>query len=127
MPSLLTVLWTGRWKMLRLSFKVMKLETKTTRNQENVKKFSGYSSTQSNSQPNQQVLLHARYIFSYNENINIIITDVQGTFPFMAVELLINDEVEHSEKHDLESFFYVLLYICMMCEGPGNCGMMKSR
>ena len=38
----------------------------------------------------------------------------------MAVELLINDEVEHSEKHDLESFFYVLLYICMMCEGPGK-------
>ena len=47
----------------------------------------------------------------------------QGTLPFMAVELLINsnnDMVEHSAKHDLESFFYVLLYICMMCEGPGK-------
>ena len=31
-----------------------------------------------------------------------------------------SDGVEHSEKHDLESFFYVLLYICTMCEGPGQ-------
>jgi hypothetical protein len=44
--------------------------------------------------------------------------------PFMAVELLLSttddETTPHSEKHDLESFFYVLLYICTLYEGPGK-------
>ena len=28
--------------------------------------------------------------------------------------------MEHSAKHDLESVFYVVLYICMMYAGPGK-------
>jgi hypothetical protein len=38
----------------------------------------------------------------------------------MSVELLLNEDTEHSEKHDLESFFYVLLYICTMYSRPGT-------
>jgi Fungal protein kinase len=38
----------------------------------------------------------------------------------MSIELLLNEDVEHSEKHDLESFFYVLLYICTMYSRPGT-------
>lgn len=63
-------------------------------------------------------------LYSHTSKTNIIITDgVQGMLPFMAVQLLVANEVEHlehSEKHDLKPFFYVLLYICMMCSGPGE-------
>lgn len=46
---------------------------------------------------------------------------LQGTLPFMSTQLLFqNSTEEHSEKHDLESIFYVLLYICTMCQGPGK-------
>jgi len=40
----------------------------------------------------------------------------------MSIQLLLakNKEVEHKIEHDLESLFYVLLYICTMYEGPGN-------
>lgn len=39
----------------------------------------------------------------------------------MSTQLLFqNSSVQHSEKHDLESIFYVLLYICTMCQGPGK-------
>jgi Fungal protein kinase len=40
----------------------------------------------------------------------------------MSIELLTAgaQKIEHSEKHDLESFFWVLLYICTMFEGPGQ-------
>lgn len=50
------------------------------------------------------------------------VNDLQGTLPFMAIELLMDNKnlVEHTEKHDLESLFYVLLYICTMCTGPGK-------
>jgi hypothetical protein len=47
--------------------------------------------------------------------------NIQGTLPFISIELLKTslNPIEHSEKHDLESFFYVLLYICTMYDGPG--------
>ncbi|POG61764.1 hypothetical protein GLOIN_2v1426031, partial [Rhizophagus irregularis DAOM 181602=DAOM 197198] len=36
-----------------------------------------------------------------------------GTLPFMAIEIL-KHNAEHTFQHDLESFFYVLCWIC--CE-----------
>ena len=39
----------------------------------------------------------------------------------MSIELLMSgSNVEHSAKHDLESVFHVLLYICTMYVGPGK-------
>ena len=39
----------------------------------------------------------------------------------MAIEILLGGEmVHHRITHDLESLFYVLIWICMMYEGPGN-------
>jgi hypothetical protein len=48
--------------------------------------------------------------------------NLQGTLPFISIELLQSHTkpVEHLAKHDLESFFYVLLYVCTMYEGPGR-------
>jgi hypothetical protein len=49
--------------------------------------------------------------------------NIQGTLPFMSFELLLgNAGVEHTEKHDLESFFYLLLYICTMYDGHKHVG-----
>ncbi|KAF8954122.1 hypothetical protein BDZ97DRAFT_1928800 [Flammula alnicola] len=45
-----------------------------------------------------------------------------GTLPFMALEVLMglpNGE-EQKPRHDLESFFYVLLWICWHYAGPNN-------
>lgn len=44
---------------------------------------------------------------------------LQGTPPFIAVELLLFG-VPHRVVHDLESVFYVLLFICTHLEGPNN-------
>ena len=40
----------------------------------------------------------------------------------MSIQLLTAGlvKIQHSEKNDLESFFWVLLYICTMFEGPGQ-------
>ncbi|EIN14714.1 hypothetical protein PUNSTDRAFT_130341 [Punctularia strigosozonata HHB-11173 SS5] len=44
-----------------------------------------------------------------------------GTLPFMAVQLLIyNSAIEHKVHHDLQSFFYVLCWACIVLEGPGQ-------
>ncbi|KAF8958371.1 hypothetical protein BDZ97DRAFT_2061763 [Flammula alnicola] len=45
-----------------------------------------------------------------------------GTLPFMAIELLMGlpDGEEQKSRHDLESFFYVLLWICWHYAGPNN-------
>ncbi|PZC89281.1 hypothetical protein A1F95_10409 [Pyrenophora tritici-repentis] len=40
-----------------------------------------------------------------------------GTRAFMAIGVLLDDE-QHSYMHDLESFFWVLFWICIHCEGP---------
>jgi hypothetical protein len=47
-------------------------------------------------------------------------TGIQGKLLFMSIELLMANTVEHSAQHNLESLFYVLLYICTMCKGPGK-------
>ncbi|KAG8727489.1 hypothetical protein FRC11_013058 [Ceratobasidium sp. 423] len=35
-----------------------------------------------------------------------------GTLPFMAIDLLVRDPPPHMYRHDLESFYYVLVWIC---------------
>lgn len=44
---------------------------------------------------------------------------LQGTPPFIAIELLING-VRHRVIHDFESLFFVLLFICSHLGGPHN-------
>jgi len=41
-----------------------------------------------------------------------------GTRVFMAIGVLLNEQ--HSFMHDLESFFWVLFWICIHYDGPGN-------
>ncbi|TQB71503.1 hypothetical protein MPDQ_007542 [Monascus purpureus] len=41
-----------------------------------------------------------------------------GTRAFMAIGLLLGEK--HSFKHDLESFFWVLFWICIHYDGPGK-------
>jgi len=48
---------------------------------------------------------------------------MQGTGPFMAIEVLDTagkSQIKQTPAHDLESVFYVLLYICLLFKGPGN-------
>ncbi|KAH9861098.1 hypothetical protein IAQ61_010834 [Plenodomus lingam] len=42
-----------------------------------------------------------------------------GTRAFMAIGVLLDDE-NHSFMHDLESFFWVLFWICIHYDGPGK-------
>ncbi|KAF8638659.1 hypothetical protein AX17_002040 [Amanita inopinata Kibby_2008] len=42
-----------------------------------------------------------------------------GTTPFMSTDVLIGDGV-HSPDDDLESFFYILIFICLEYSGPGR-------
>jgi hypothetical protein len=42
-----------------------------------------------------------------------------GTRAFMAIGVLLDDEM-HSFMHDLESFFWVLFWICIHYDGPGR-------
>ena len=45
----------------------------------------------------------------------------QGTAPFMSVEVMRDEElVSHRLKHNLKSFFYILLYICMKYKAPST-------
>ncbi|KAJ8129746.1 hypothetical protein O1611_g3884 [Lasiodiplodia mahajangana] len=41
-----------------------------------------------------------------------------GTRAFMAIGALLGEQ--HSFMHDLESFFWVLFWICIHCKGPGK-------
>ncbi|KAL1673116.1 hypothetical protein EV122DRAFT_283309 [Schizophyllum commune] len=43
-----------------------------------------------------------------------------GTLPFIAHELLLYRNVRHGPWHDLESFLYVLVFICATCAGPSR-------
>ncbi|KID96855.1 serine/threonine-protein kinase Sgk2, partial [Metarhizium majus ARSEF 297] len=43
-----------------------------------------------------------------------------GTMQFMAIEVL--RRVDHTYRHDLESFFYVLLWICARCSWASRFG-----
>ena len=37
----------------------------------------------------------------------------QGTWQFMAVDLVMNPKVTQTEEHDLESVFWILLWMCL--------------
>ena len=39
---------------------------------------------------------------------------ITGTAPFMALEILERSRVCHTWRHDLESFFYVLIWLCVL-------------
>ncbi|KAL1679464.1 hypothetical protein EV122DRAFT_277259 [Schizophyllum commune] len=41
-----------------------------------------------------------------------------GTLPFMSTSLLLQPRAPHVAAHDLESFFYVLMWICTYYAGP---------
>ncbi|KAF8417791.1 hypothetical protein EV426DRAFT_621756 [Tirmania nivea] len=41
-----------------------------------------------------------------------------GTFDFMAIGVHYGHL--HTYRHDLESFFWLLLYLCIYCSGPDN-------
>ncbi|TRM60816.1 hypothetical protein BD626DRAFT_632260 [Schizophyllum amplum] len=44
-----------------------------------------------------------------------------GTLPFMAWEILKNgDKIPHEPRHDLESFLYVLILVCICHSGPNR-------
>jgi hypothetical protein len=45
---------------------------------------------------------------------------MQGTLPFMAIEILEGETSGHGSHHDLESMFYVLVWICVFYRGPNN-------
>ncbi|KAF1365192.1 hypothetical protein EJ07DRAFT_150724 [Lizonia empirigonia] len=47
-----------------------------------------------------------------------------GTRAFMAIGVLLDDEL-HSFMHDLESFFWVLFWICIHYDGPNKGRVMK--
>jgi hypothetical protein len=53
----------------------------------------------------------------FNSHLSVL----QGTAPFMAVELLMQKSgIRHTPQHDLESLFFVLVYICTNLSGPGT-------
>ncbi|KAK0726803.1 hypothetical protein B0T26DRAFT_638800 [Lasiosphaeria miniovina] len=47
-----------------------------------------------------------------------------GTRAFMAIGALLGEQ--HSFMHDLESFFWVLFWICIHCEGPAETRVVKE-
>ncbi|KAK3371889.1 hypothetical protein B0H63DRAFT_550189 [Podospora didyma] len=47
-----------------------------------------------------------------------------GTRAFMAIGVLLGEQ--HSFMHDLESFFWVLFWICIQCEGPVETRVVKE-
>jgi hypothetical protein len=47
------------------------------------------------------------------------LSNLQGTAPFIAIELLLFGS-SHRVAHDIESLFYVLLFICTHLGGPNN-------
>ena len=69
-----------------------------------------------------ELLLHHTISIANQMQIILLTIELQGTFPFMSIQLLMAGvaKIKHSEKHNLESFFWVLLYICTMFEGPGQ-------
>jgi hypothetical protein len=67
--------------------------------------------------------MHGRYVravlHQHPPATDTVIT--QGTLPFMSWHLLVAREpITHEVHHDLESFFYVLIWACVVLEGPGR-------
>ncbi|KDR76379.1 hypothetical protein GALMADRAFT_140084 [Galerina marginata CBS 339.88] len=60
-------------------------------------------------------------IFMEEEDRDVATGHRTGTLPFMAIDMLLGGK-KHEPRHDLESFFYVLLWICWNYAGPKNTG-----
>ena len=52
----------------------------------------------------------------------ILISIAQGTLPFMSIEMLRNNGGKHKYYYDLESLFYVLVWVCSLQDGPRRKG-----
>ena len=65
-----------------------------------------------------------RTVCYFTINLAYIPTHVtQGTGPFMSLEVLHtagDDQIKQKPSHDIESIYYVLLYICLKFKGPNN-------
>ncbi|KAI9780108.1 MAG: hypothetical protein M1816_003163 [Peltula sp. TS41687] len=64
-----------------------------------------------------ELKLTTSYEKQYNQKL-IKKPDMIGTRPFMAIGALLDEP--HSFMHDLESFFWVLFWICLYYEGPNK-------
>ncbi|RPB27293.1 hypothetical protein L211DRAFT_819181 [Terfezia boudieri ATCC MYA-4762] len=51
--------------------------------------------------------------------------DRTGTYPFMAIQILRGEE-QHRYRHDLESFLYVLLWVCCYPAVAGSANIISS-
>jgi hypothetical protein len=78
-----------------------------------------YATTQSRSRALAPGSRTVRILFPAISNSHLSVS--QGTAPFMAIELLNKTSATpHAAHHDLESLFYVLIYICTNLSGPGT-------
>jgi serine/threonine protein kinase len=69
------------------------------------------------------LLIDFDYALPLDNSCTVSVGDRTGTGPFMALEVLKNaggEQTQQKPRHDLESIFYVLLYICMKLKGPNN-------
>ncbi|KAL1741511.1 hypothetical protein HDZ31DRAFT_45279 [Schizophyllum fasciatum] len=62
-----------------------------------------------------------RYVSNHSMFWPTNLRSMQGTTPFMACDILqFSHRVCHGPWHDLESFLYVLMFMCVNYAGPGN-------
>jgi hypothetical protein len=69
------------------------------------------------------LLIDFDYAFPLDRKGQASAGDRTGTGPFMALEVLAHADdhpIQQTPQHDLESIFYVLLYICSKFKGPKN-------
>jgi hypothetical protein len=66
------------------------------------------------------ILIDFDLAISTTRTISSGATQRTGTFDFMAHEVLKNPLTPHTALHDLESFFYVLLWLCIYYDRTGN-------
>ena len=48
----------------------------------------------------------------------LTVSNTKGTSEFMSAELVLSKETHHHARHDIESFFWVLLYVTLVFDGP---------
>ena len=67
-------------------------------------------------------LIKVNVLWVLKDNTSIHRSDLclQGTQPFMASELLHNEFRKPEARFDLESFFYMFMYMAVTYTGPGN-------
>lgn len=80
--------------------------------------------------PIQQVhFLYVIFYYSISDGVHL-----QGTLPFMALKVIADFDIRtnsvgitHNFRHNLESLFYILLWICIHYEGPGILWLVKDK